>query len=471
MFRSSIIIPVHNQSALTKRCLEALSQLDAEIIVVDDASTDDTPQLLADASAVSKTITHSQNQGFATSCNHGAAVASGEFLVFLNNDTIPSRGWLEAMVGYADLHPEAAVVGSKLLYPDNTVQHAGVVICQDRYPRHIYAGFPSSHPAVNKSRPFQIVTAACMLVRRRGFGQAGGFYPAFRNGFEDVDFCLRLGQLGHEVHYCAESVVQHLESVSPGRFKHAGANVALYREKWLNRVRPDDVQHFLEDGLLQFAYEGSFPARLSVSPRLALVESSSRVSELDQLLEEYVRQIADLRRENTRLALQISTAVPESEAARYETLRQQIRELIEGQTSCNASILVVSKGDRALLELGGRRAWHFPQTEHGAYAGHHPANSQEALKHLEAMRARGATHLLIPATALWWLEHYKEFHQHIEQRYLRLSTPQSLCALYCLTQGPQLAPAKNCQTGSPDRAAEFSELSDAVAIGAQEGRL
>ena len=471
MFRSSIIIPVYNQSAVTRRCLEALSQQVAEIIVVDDASTDETPQLLEDFSTRIKTITHSLNQGFATSCNHGAAVAGGEFLVFLNNDTVPAAGWLEALVQYADLHPAASVIAAKLLYPDDTVQHAGVVICQDRYPRHIYAGFPAEHPAVNKSRQFQVVTAACMLVRRSAFGQAGGFDTAFRNGFEDVDFCLRLQQMGHQVHYCAESVVQHLESVSPDRFKHAGANVALYRERWFDRVRPDDVQYYLEDGLLQFAYEGSFPVRLNVSPRLALLDSSSRLDESEQLLAEYARQIADLRRENTRLALQISTTLPESEVARYETLREQIREIVKLETMPEASILVVSKGDRRLLDLEGRRAWHFPQTESGAYAGHHPANSLEAIKHLEVMRARGATHLLIPATSLWWLEYYKEFYQHLEQRYSRLSTPESLCALYCLTREHQQSGTQSCQSQSDARASEFSELSDAIPAGAPEGTL
>src|SRR5262249_47182435 len=149
-------------------------------------------------------------------------------------------------------HPEVSIVGSKLVYPDNTIQHAGVVICQDHYPRHIYTGFPADHPAVCKSRAFQIVTGACMLVRRAAFERAGGLDPSFRNGFEDVDFCLRLRKAGLEVHYCAESVVEHLESVSPGRFRHAGKNVSLYRQRWFERVQPDDVKYYLEDGLLQF---------------------------------------------------------------------------------------------------------------------------------------------------------------------------------------------------------------------------
>src|SRR5579862_5812673 len=269
MTRITIVIPVYNQAALTERCLTALGEGDFEVVVVDDASIDSTQEVLTGLAGRIKTVIHSVNQGFATSCNHGAAVASGEFLVFLNNDTIPKAGWLEALVRYADTHPRASVIGSKLVYPDNTIQHAGVVVCQDRYPRHIYTGFPAEHPAVNKPRQFQIVTAASMLARRSAFGQIGCFDSAFRNGFEDVDFCLRLHKAGHEIHYCPESVVEHLESVSPGRFKHAGGNVALYRERWFGRVRPDDVDYYLEDGLLQFTYEGSFPIGLYVSPRLA----------------------------------------------------------------------------------------------------------------------------------------------------------------------------------------------------------
>src|SRR5262245_35673773 len=261
MPRCSIIIPVFNKASLTRQCLDALlgrapEADDGEVVVVDDGSTDATPRLLAGYGSRVRVVTHPRNVGFATACNDGAAAASGEYLVFLNNDTIPQAGWLDALAGYADRHPRAAVVGSKLLYPNDTIQHAGVVICRDRYPRHIYAGFPADHPVVNKSRRFQVVTAACALLRREPFEQAGGFDPAFRTGNEDVDLCLRLGGLGCEVHYCHESVLYHLESVSEGRFKHVDANTRLYRERWAERVRPDDLQYYLEDGLLDVHYQG-----------------------------------------------------------------------------------------------------------------------------------------------------------------------------------------------------------------------
>ena len=177
----------------------------------------------------------------------GASLASGTFLIFLNNDTLPQQGWLENLLRYAREHPRAAVVGAKLLYPDDTVQHAGVVICQDHYPRHIYTGFPADHPAVSKSRPFQIVTAACALVRRDIFASFNGFDTLYVNGYEDVDFCLRMGAAGHEIHYCHNAVLYHLESVTRG-LQASEQNLNLYRERWLERVVSDEFRYYLEDG-------------------------------------------------------------------------------------------------------------------------------------------------------------------------------------------------------------------------------
>ena len=214
----SIIIPVFNKAALTRQCLDTLLSLPetehAEIIVVDDGSTDDTPEVLAQYGQRIRAVRHETNSGFATACNDGAAAAAGEYLVFLNNDTIPKAGWLEALLNYAKTHPKAGVVGSKLLFPDDTIQHAGIVICQDRVPRHIYTGFPADHPAVNKSRPYQAVTGACLLIQRKLFQEVGGFDISFVNSCEDIDLCLRLAERGYEAHYCKDSVLYHLESVS-----------------------------------------------------------------------------------------------------------------------------------------------------------------------------------------------------------------------------------------------------------------
>jgi hypothetical protein len=84
-------------------------------------------------------------------------------------------------------------------------------------------------------------------------------------------------------------------------------------------------------------------------------------------------------------------------------------------------VAVVSKGDEELLELGGgRQGWHFPQSEEGVYAGHYPADSREAILHLEELREKGAQFILFPGTAFWWLERYREFGEHLDSRYRRV---------------------------------------------------
>jgi GT2 family glycosyltransferase/glycosyltransferase involved in cell wall biosynthesis len=432
---ASIIIPVFNQVALTTQCLQAIvGREDCEIIVVDDGSTDLTPQTLMDFGECLKVVEHAANTGFAQSCNDGAAQAHGQYLVFLNNDTIPQPGWLEALIGYADSHPEAAVVGAKLLYPNNTIQHAGVVICQDKYPRHVYTGFPADHPAVTKSRRFQIVTAACMLVRRRAFDELGGFNTEFRNGFEDVDLCLRAQAAGHEIHYCAESVLVHLESATSGRRKNEGDNYRLYNELWKDRVRPDDFSYYLEDQLISVSYEGGHPFHLNVSPSLAVIEGSARQAESEEILIQRARQVAELTRENMHLRVALGQDAPKVAALEYPRLRGRIRDAVLQAVPAGATILVVTKGDGALLELEGRKAWHFPRTEEGAYAGYHPADSSAAIAHLEQLRQKGAEYLVVPQTSFWWLTHYKEFGQYLAQHCRSLLNSPDSCAIFGLGQ-------------------------------------
>jgi GT2 family glycosyltransferase/glycosyltransferase involved in cell wall biosynthesis len=317
MPRCSVIIPVYNKASLTRQCLDALlahppQSASVEIVVVDDASTDSTARLLVGYGDRVCVVTHAANAGFATSCNDGAAVAAGEYLIFLNNDTIPKAGWLDALLRYVDGHPRAAVVGARLLFPDDTVQHAGVVICQDREPRHLYAGFPADHPAVNKSRRFQIVTGACLLIRRDLFLREGGFDPAFLNGYEDVDLCLRLGQLGHEIHYCHECVLYHLESVSVTSREGQPAadlyNLRLYLDRWSDRVRPDDFHYYLEDGLIRADYRGDlYPVRLTLSPLAAVVDGGHE-RRADRLLFSRAREALDLLKNNIHLNLRAREA-------------------------------------------------------------------------------------------------------------------------------------------------------------------
>lgn len=304
MIQSTVIIPVFNKAHLTQQCLDrlfAVSRRDGlEIIVVDDASRDRTDAVLAGYGDRIRVIQHNRNQGFAVSCNDGAARASAEYLVFLNNDTIPLTGWLEALIAHARAHPQLGAAGAKLLYPDGTIQHAGMVVGQDGYPYHLYVGFPVDHRVVNRSRQFQMVTGGCMLVPRTVFQAAGGFDTAFINGYEDVDLCLRLRRAGYEIHYCHESELYHLESVTDGRFTHHARNQQLYEQRWLSSVARDDVHYYLEDRLMELVHRGRY-MEFRVSPELGVVNTDARADPLDALLVQRADQVARLVRENVNL--------------------------------------------------------------------------------------------------------------------------------------------------------------------------
>jgi GT2 family glycosyltransferase/2-polyprenyl-3-methyl-5-hydroxy-6-metoxy-1,4-benzoquinol methylase/tetratricopeptide (TPR) repeat protein len=236
-FTCSIIIPVWNKVELTRQCLIALGpateDVSFELIIVDNHSTDGTPEFLASLGGDVRIITNDENLGFAKACNQGAAVATGEYLVFLNNDTIPLKGWLSALVEEVRTQPDVTVVGSKLLYEDGTVQHAGVAI--DRHnltPYHIYNGFAADHPAVNKRRELNAVTGACLLIRRSVFSELGGFDEGFVNGFEDVDLCFRVREKQGRIVYQPHSVLYHLESQTPGRKQHDQSNARRLNQRW-----------------------------------------------------------------------------------------------------------------------------------------------------------------------------------------------------------------------------------------------
>jgi GT2 family glycosyltransferase/ubiquinone/menaquinone biosynthesis C-methylase UbiE len=318
----SIVIPVYNWASVTRQCLKLLFAdppgVETEIIVVDDGSRDSTPQVLAGWGSCLRTVTHERNLGFAAACNDGAAIARGEYLVFLNNDTMPKPGWLDALAGYADQHREAAVVGSKILHADGTIQHAGVAIGQDRFSRHIYRGFPGDHPAVNRARRFQAVTGACMLVRRAIFQDVAGFDTGFRNAYEDHDLCLRIGELGHEIHYCPTSEVYHLEQVTRvGCYADFAQATALYRQRWAHRLVPDDLEHFVRDGLIRLIYDTSFPVKMRISPLVGVIDAEDRSLRADRLLDARARQVSDLLNENARLHAQLLEA-----EARVESLQR-----------------------------------------------------------------------------------------------------------------------------------------------------
>jgi GT2 family glycosyltransferase len=138
--------------------------------------------------------------------------------------------------------------------------------------------------------------------------------------------------------------------------------------------------------------------------------------------------------------LQAAVGTPPSGDSEYQQLVRRVRQVVRHNVPRDATVLVVSRGDDALLDLGVGDAWHFPRTEGGLYAGYYPKRGLSVIAHLETLRARGADHLLFPATALWWLDHYPDVRQYLEGRYRRLVESDDVCTIFAL-RPPEVVPS------------------------------
>ncbi len=248
----SILIPVHNRLDRTRACLESIfanadSSPPFEILVLDDGSTDGTAAYLASLGSRVRMIQYSERKTFAEKINAAAPRARGEFLCLLNNDTLVTAGWLENLMARPRTDPRIAVVGNRHLTPETgLINHGGMVINARLCPVHLYRGQPADFGPALISREFQILTAACWLISKRTFLALGAFDPQFRNGFEDVDFCLRARQKGYKVFYAADSVIYHHGLSTPGRTDHETNNAENFKSKWGAAIFPD-IEDFITD--------------------------------------------------------------------------------------------------------------------------------------------------------------------------------------------------------------------------------
>jgi GT2 family glycosyltransferase len=226
----SIIILTRDQAALLEQCIESILQITTynhfEIILVENNSRENETfsyyQRLKDKTQV-RLLVHNQEFNYSAFNNWGASHARGDLLLFINNDIeCVDPEWLEEMARWAS-RPDIGIVGAKLLYPNRTIQHAGLVIGLEGHANHVFSGCREGYTGLFGSpewyRDYSAVTGACMMLRKEVFEQMGGFDEAYTLAFNDVELCVRAIQAGYRVVYTPFARAIHHEGATRSTYK------------------------------------------------------------------------------------------------------------------------------------------------------------------------------------------------------------------------------------------------------------
>ncbi len=372
---ASVVMPVLDNPACTRMALESLlantDEPPYEVIVVDNGSSEPTRQYLEVLAARNRHVRLLRNER-----NRGFAAAC-------NQGLDAAVGELLVLLNNDTIVPPGWLSGLRRHVDDPAIGLVGPTTNRCGGAAEIRTSYDSygemlafareRHEASGGQAPAEIAVAEmfCAAFRRDVFDAVGPLDERFEIGmFEDDDYVRRIRDAGYRV-VCADDVfVHHFGEASLGLLAADGRYGELFHA---NRRRFED--------------------KWSVT-----WESHDR------------------RRD------------PEYAALTRRVEAAMRRHLPEGST-----VLVVSKGDDALVELDGHEAWHFPQLDDGTYSGHHPADDDEAIAELERLRKRGAEYLVVPATSLWWLDHYQGFRRHLDG-YRRASVDPATAVIYELEQ-------------------------------------
>jgi GT2 family glycosyltransferase len=322
---ASIILPVPRWDSRARQCLRAVldattARAEIEVLLVAGPAVITDTALVAFGDRVRRVATRAPFY-FPAACNDGAAAARGGALIFLPFDTEPQWGWLDALLADAQAHPEAAVIGSRLLDLSETVENAGFLVGQHGLPIARYRGFSADAPAVKRPCCLPAVSAAGMLIRRDAFDLIAGFDTVYQEILFDVDLCLRLGKLNRAIRLCPLSTLIHFATDAPAE-SAISRDQQIFDDRWRHQLRPDDIAHYLDDGLLEFTYRESYPARMHLSPLLALPDSEEWGEETTALLELRAQQMRHLLEEHTRYVVAQADTMLHRTHAPVETIAQ-----------------------------------------------------------------------------------------------------------------------------------------------------
>ena len=250
----SIVIPCYNQIHYTYQCLLSILQhtdfqkTPYEVIIADDVSTDATRELkrYADNLVLAR---NTENMGFLKNCNQAAAMARGEFIFFLNNDTKVTEGWLESLVSLMRRDEGIGMAGSKLVYPDGRLQEAGGIIWSDASGWNYGRLQDPAEPEFNYVKDVDYISGAAIMIRTALWKEIGGFDERFAPAYcEDSDLAFEVRRHGRRVVYQPQSVVVHFEGISNGTDvngtglkRYQVVNQEKFKEKWKEELQKQSV--------------------------------------------------------------------------------------------------------------------------------------------------------------------------------------------------------------------------------------
>ncbi len=249
----SIVIPVYNQWEYTEKCIRSILHgapgMSYEIILADDHSTDETINALKHFPEL-KIVKTPENAGFLKNCNNAALQARGDYLVFLNNDTLVHEKWLQGLLDVFDHDSMVGMAGSKLVYPDGKLQEAGGIIWKDASGWNFGRLDNPDKPEYNYDREVDYVSGASIMIRASLWREIGGFderyVPAY---YEDTDLAFAVRASGYKVVYTPFSVVTHFEGQSHGTDEttgikqYQGVNNRKFAEKWSDVLARDHFEN------------------------------------------------------------------------------------------------------------------------------------------------------------------------------------------------------------------------------------